>query len=204
MSIYSSLLSSSSLPRRKVFISYFKGDKNWVDSFVKQYGPEGEGIFTPKALGVNDIDDFVNSDNPEYIMSQIREKYLGDSSVTIVLIGSCTHSRRYVDWEIKSSLRRGTILAGPIPNGLIGITIPPLSSGPNWPHLPDRFKRNFQKNGKGYARYYTYPTLGATLRSWIEDAYNARTNRVDVIDNPQDVMKYNSKCLAHGETHVIS
>jgi hypothetical protein len=36
-------------------------------------------------------------------MSEIRRKYLGNASVTIVLIGSCTHSRRYVDWEIKLS-----------------------------------------------------------------------------------------------------
>ncbi|WP_372493341.1 TIR domain-containing protein [Janibacter melonis] len=41
-------------------------------------------------------------------MDRIRTKYLGDSSVTIVLVGSCTWARRYVDWEVYSSLRRAS------------------------------------------------------------------------------------------------
>ena len=53
-------------------------------------------------------------------MAEIRRKYLLDSSVTILLIGSCTHSRRYVDWEIKSSLRRGMN----VPSGLLAYVLP--------------------------------------------------------------------------------
>jgi len=35
-------------------------------------------------------------------MRRIREEKLQDSTVTIVLVGNCTNSRRYVDWKIKA------------------------------------------------------------------------------------------------------
>ena len=64
-------------------------------------------------------------------MNQIREKCLLDSTVTIVLLGKCTHSRRHVDWEIKSSLRQGASA----PNGLIGIVLPSQGRGAFLPPL---------------------------------------------------------------------
>src|SRR5262249_29159417 len=106
----------SRIPKRNVFISFHQGDRAAVDEFVDRWAYR-EGVFTPKALGVSTNDDFINSGNPEYVMSKIREKYLGDSTVTIVLMGVCTHSRRYVDWEIKTSLRRGDNYTA---NGLLG------------------------------------------------------------------------------------
>lgn len=93
--------------KRKVFISYHRGDRAEVDAFIHKWA-DIEGVFIPKALGVYDNEDFINSDNPEYIMNQIRSRYLGDSTVTIVLVGTCSHSRRFVDWELKTSLRRGS------------------------------------------------------------------------------------------------
>src|SRR5207245_253213 len=92
-------------PKRKVFISFYQRDRAEVDAFIK-WADLGN-VFIPRALGTYDNEDFINSDNPEYVMQQIRGKYLGDSTVTIVLVGACTHSRRYVDWELKTSLRRG-------------------------------------------------------------------------------------------------
>jgi len=91
--------------KRKVFISYYKGDSDEVNAFIDHFANE-QGIFTPYVLGANDNDDFIYSTNTDYVMSQIRKKYLQDTTVTILLIGSCTHSRRYVDWEIKRALLR--------------------------------------------------------------------------------------------------
>ena len=92
--------------KRRVFISHYRGDKNEVDAFIDYFANQ-QKVFTPYVLGANDNDDFIDSGNPEYVMTQVRKKYLQDTTVTIVLVGSCTHSRRYVDWEIKSSLRQG-------------------------------------------------------------------------------------------------
>jgi hypothetical protein len=180
--------------RRRVFIAHYRGDRTEVDAFIERYANQLR-IFTSYVLGANDNDDFINSTNTDYVMTQIRERYLLDSTVTIVLVGQCTHSRRYIDWEIKSSLRQGNY----IPNGLIGIILP--SSGTS-EYLPPRFDRNWTEgNVNCYARYWVYPTNGETLGEWIDDAYNARTNRNHLIDNPQDMMRYNANCRHHNVTH---
>lgn len=180
--------------RRKVFISHYKGDKTEVDDFIDYFGNE-EKVFTPFVLGANDNDDFINSANTDYVMGQIRKKYLQDTTVTIVLIGSCTHSRRYVDWEIKSSLTQGQTL----PNGLIGILVP---SQRNSAHLPPRFKENWEKKHENcYARYRSYPCDSTQLGQWIDDAFNARKSRAHLIHNSQDMMKYNRKCEVCNITH---
>ena len=44
--------------------------------------------------------DIIDIDNTDYVMRRIRELYLKDSTVTIVLIGKCTWARRSIDWEI--------------------------------------------------------------------------------------------------------
>lgn len=180
--------------KRKVFISFHQKDRPEVDDFLDRWASR-EGVFIPKALGVSDNDDFINSTNPEYVMSRIRQAYLGDSTVTIVLIGTCTHSRRYVDWEIKTSLRQGDYT----PNGLLGILLP--SCG-NSAHLPQRFRDNWGKGEANcYARYRAYPTSAQQLSDWIEDAYNARTIRDHLIQNRADMMKYNGKCQVCNVTH---
>jgi hypothetical protein len=182
------------MAKRKVFISFFQGDEDGVSEFIDKWATEA-GVFTPKVLGVSDEDDFIDSDNPEYVMSQIREKYLGDSSVTIVLIGPCTHSRRYVDWELKASLRRGKYT----PNGLIGILLPTQGGSA---HLPPRFKENWvEGEASCYARYRNAPTSASQLASWIEDAFDARTTRADLIENAATMMKYNATCKVHKVTH---
>lgn len=55
-------------------------------------------------------DDIINSTDTNYVMRRIRELYLKDSTVTIVLMGKYTYTRRYVDWEIQASLRNGETL----------------------------------------------------------------------------------------------
>ena len=43
------------------------------------------------------------------IRQNIRDKYLRDSSVTIVLVGQRTRERKHVDWEIYSSMYDGEV-----------------------------------------------------------------------------------------------
>jgi len=197
--------------KREVFVSSFHdGNSQEVDDFIYKWA-KVEGVFTPKALGTFHNDDFINSNNPEYVMSEIRRKYLGNSSVTIVLIGKCTHSRRYVDWEIKSSLRRGNN----VPNGLLAYVLPsamPPSYGlygpidwnqRAWPAVPDRLAANwnYYQPDNCYARYYVMPTTGDQLRQQIEAAVWDRTNRALLIRNDAAMVKYNTKCRVCGVTH---
>lgn len=164
--------------RHKCFISYHAADTAEVESFLATFGTE----FIAKTIGVTDEDDFIDSTNTDYIMSQIRQKYLGDSSVTINLIGQCTWARRYVDWEIYSSLRSSTHSKV---NGLLAIRLP--SQGKKSPKLPARLDDNISRNASntdvGYARYMSYPTSASILRTYISDAFSSRTSRNGLIVN---------------------
>ena len=92
--------------RRKCFISYHHADQASVDQFVRDFDHEYD-TFISRGLGQEMTNDVINSTNTDYVMAKIRERFLSDSTVTIVLLGRCTWARRYVDWEIQSSLRQG-------------------------------------------------------------------------------------------------
>jgi len=158
------------------------------------------GAFTPVMLSAGQSygSDIINSNNPEYVMQEIRRRHFGHSTVSIVLLGSCTHSRRYIDWEIKASLQRGG-LGGQLPHGLIAIALPSTGGSA---FLPERFASNWvQGHYGGYARFYRYPNNSYELKSWIEEAYSARTSRANLIVNPNTMWTYSRTCKHCGVTH---
>jgi hypothetical protein len=172
-------------------VSYYAGDTKAVDQFLADFSD----VFIPKVIGVSEGDDFIDSNDADYVMGRIRQEYLGDSTVTLCMIGTCTHSRRYVDWELKTTLRRGSYT----PNGLVGILLPHMG---NIGHLPPRFKENFQPNENDcYAIYRSYPSSKELLRGWIEEAFRRRTEKADLIVNSQEMLKYNRACNVHNVTH---
>lgn len=136
-----------SLAKHKVFISYHHDDQSEVDRFVMTFDYQRQ-VLISRALGMTE--DIINSIDTDYIMSRIRQLYLQDSTVTIVMIGKCTWARRYVDWEIQASLRHGETVT---PNGLLGLVLP--SAGQN-PIPPERLKMNIkgQDATAGYARWH--------------------------------------------------
>jgi len=175
--------------RHKVFISYHHDDQDEVEGFVETFDHERK-VFIARALGVGMEEDIINSGDTDYVMRRIRELYLKDSTVTIVLIGKCTWARRYVDWEIQASLRHGKVF---MPNGLLGIVLPSAGKSPT---PPDRLEANLkgENSNEGYARWYCYPQRKDTLASYIENAFQARTGRAHLIVNPRDRFKYNRQC----------
>jgi hypothetical protein len=60
-------------------------------------------VFIPKCVGVSDDYPWINSDDDDYVMDKIRDDFLADSTVTLVMVGKCTWSRKSVDWEVYSS-----------------------------------------------------------------------------------------------------
>ena len=154
--------------RHKCFISYHVDDRAAVQRFIKEF----DDVFIAKELGVTDADDFINSKDIDYVLRTIRERYLTDSTVTIVLFGRCTKFRRYVDWEIASSLRND-------PNnrrsGLLGINLKPFGAANKG---SDRFNDNYNNDAAtDYARYISYPATKADLRNAIKAAYDRRTTK---------------------------
>jgi len=181
--LYSAL--NAVLTRRKCFISYHHADEIEVQKFIGTFDHYHDR-FISRGIGASMPGDIINSDNNEYIMSRIRQAYLGDSTVTIVMIGNCTWARRYVDWELQASLRSGEKTT---PNGLLGIKLPSFISG----QYPQRLNANllpptrtvFTPNDC-YARVINYPRTEAELVEGIEDAFKARTTRRDLIANPRE------------------
>lgn len=176
--------------RHKCFISYHHDDQAEVNDFIKTFADE-RNVFIARAVGVM-AQDIINSDDKDYIMRRIREDHLTDSTVTIVLIGKCTKHRKYVDWEIASTLRND-------PNnkrsGLLAINLPSAGKTANAPErLNDNWSADKDGNQSGYARYYTYPTRKDSLANWIQDAFDARTTRASLIDNTRALRKNNGSC----------
>jgi hypothetical protein len=171
--------------RHKCFLSYHRDDVDEVEKFIESFGE----VFIPRVLGVTDEDDFIDSADTDYIMDCIREQYLADSTVTIVLVGKCTWARRYVDWEVYSTLRNDKSNRR---SGLMAVTLPSVSDETRT--LPPRVDDNVINQTEGYARWRKYPTSGESLRSYIEVAFNARNALDHLIVNTRARKLANSSC----------
>ena len=177
---------STNPTRHKCFISYHQDDEDEVSTFID----DRSDVFIAKVLGVSDDDDFIDSSDTDYVMRRIRELYLTDSTVTIVLLGKCTRARKYVDWEIASTLRND-------PNnkrsGLLGVSLP--SAGSVTLRLNDNLPNT--DGSRGYARWIVYPSNDSFLRDYIEDAFKARSDssRHSLIDNTRALFKNNRHCV---------
>jgi hypothetical protein len=130
-------------------------------------------------------EDVIESNDADYIMSRIRTKFLTGSTVTLVMVGACTWSRKFIDWEIQSSLRRSQ---DGLPNGLLAVLLDPNATKGR---LPDRVRLNVNS---GYAGFYPYPSRAGQLQDWIEKAFIARSTIADKIVNPRNRRERDSAC----------
>lgn len=172
--------------RHKCFVSYHIDDIDEVEQFIDTFGSE----FIPRSVGVTVEDDFVNSTDEDYIKRRIRDEYLSDSTVTIVLLGGCTWGRKFVDWEISSSLRNDSN------NKRSGLLVYPLPSMNNSTVLPARVRDNWVKDdpAASYARYLSYPTSKSEIRANIESAFQDRTSKSSLVDNSRALRRLNASC----------
>lgn len=170
--------------RHKCFVSYHVDDLTEVENFLNDFGSE----FIPRSVRVTVEDDFVDSTDDDYIKRRIRELYLSDSTVTILLLGVCTWGRKFVDWEISSSLRNDTT------NKRSGLLVYPLPSMNNRAKLPDRVADNWKKDDQAgsYTRYLSYPASTTVLRSNIESAFGDRTMKSALVENSRSLSTANT------------
>ena len=104
----------------KIFISYYhKNDQRYKDELVK-FGTTNS-IFIDASVDTGDIPDYLPD---ERIREIIRDKYLRDSTVTIVLVGTETKRRKHIDWEIYSSMYDGAVNKK---SGILIINLPGVS-----------------------------------------------------------------------------
>ena len=102
-------------PRHKVFICFHEKDIAYKKKFVSMMGMR----IVDRSVDTGNIDD--TGLKTATVRQKIRDDYIRDASVTIVLIGPRTWQRKHVDWELGSSIRRTKKNSR---CGLVGILLP--------------------------------------------------------------------------------
>ena len=162
---------ASKSPRHKVFISFHEKDLKYKEAFVRMMDKR----IVDRSVDTGNIDD--TDLKTATVRQKIRDKYIRDATVTIVLIGPRTWQRKHVDWEIGSSLRK----TKRNPRcGLLGIVLP---NHPNHgkkkvldAHLiPPRLADNWTEDDS-YALIYDWPKpwAPAKVAQWIHQAFVRR------------------------------
>jgi hypothetical protein len=164
---------SNSGPRHKVFVSYHHAnDQTFRDQFERMF-VQIYDIMVSKSVQIGDIPTDLQT---ETIRQKIRDEYLSDSTVTVVLIGSQTWQRKHVDWEIGSSIRQTQNSSR---SGLLGILLPtyPRSDLRTFdPYtVPPRLYDNVLCK---FAEIYNWSNDPTAVQTWIHEAYGRRNKVV--------------------------
>lgn len=143
---------------RRTFFSFHYERDVWRSSIVRNSSKLKPSI-TPEWIEAS-IWESAKTTGPSAVQKLIDDALVG-TSVTAVLIGSQTASRRWVKYEIDQSIARG--------NGLLGIYIH---------NIEDRDGRTDTKGTNplpsGYRTYDWVNNDGYNdLGTWVDDAYDA-------------------------------
>ena len=160
---------ATKIPKHKVFISFHERDMRHKQDFVHMM----ERRIVDRSVNTGNIRD--TGLKTDTVRQKIRDEYIRDATVTIVLIGPRTWQRKHVDWEIGSSIRRTKRNSR---CGLLGIVLP---NHPNYGKrrnlrlLPPRFADNCRGEDP-YALLYDWPKpwAPAKVANWIHRAFLRR------------------------------
>ena len=170
--------------RHNVFISYHhENDEKYKEKFEELFSDIYD-ILETKAVNDGDIKPNLNT---ETIRQKIRDKFIRQATVTIVLIGSETWKRKYVDWEISSSISDTKSNSR---TGLLGIILPtyPREDPQKYNRctIPPRLYDNVECR---FAKIHNWSEDPSTVQSWIHKAFTCRT-QIDP-DNSRDLFGRN-------------
>ena len=183
--------------KHRCFISYYHFDDQWYKETLVRWAKAND-IFIDGSVDTGDIDDDNLTD--EQIREIIRDEYLADTTVTIVLVGPNTKKRKHVDWEIYSSMFDGKKNKK---SGIIVIMLPETNCSyvhaahgeqktvfpdiENWtslseqeydyryPFMPKRLLKNIKSGAK--ISVTTWDRLDSDkFKMMIDDAYNDRAS----------------------------
>lgn len=193
-----------SIARHRVFISYYHhDDQRYKDYLIKmqEFNIETmqmQSIFEDFSVHEKEIDDAGLSS--EQIRCIIRDEYIKDATVLILLCGENTKKRKHIDWELHTAMydspanRQMGIIVINLPTIKQGIRAsskeekPLLSDFGQWysidnraefeaqyPYMPSRIIDNFVKEVPitvvEWSRIENHPTI---LKQLIDNAFNRR------------------------------
>lgn len=155
--------------RHKVFVSFHHANDEYYRNQFEHICANINDVIVNKSVQIGDIDPYLK---PERIRQIIRDKYLRDSTVTVVLIGKETWKRKHIDWEIGSSLRHTQYNAR---SGLIGILLPTYPTNQKHPYNPYTIPPRLYKNvACGFAKIYSWNENPHKIQDWIHAAFEKR------------------------------
>ena len=158
----------------KVFISYHHENDQWAkDELIKLN--DKYKVFEDKSVDTGDIDDALPD---ETIRVKIRDEYLRDSTVTILLVGEKTKYRKHIDWELYSSMRDSMINKK---SGILVLMLPNVDCG--------YFTIGHGEDEKALLYPDVHRWIRLTERTEYENRYSYMPERI--ID-----------CLLKGESHI--
>lgn len=158
--------------KHKIFVSYHHSlDQAYYDAFSAHFDDKLEAIHDKS------LDEEIDSDNVDYVMRRIREEYLTGTSCTIVLIGSETYARKYIDWEIKATLDKK--------HGLIGVYLPTAKRSTDGTKIivPERLHDNIVS---GFASWVSWENITASANALDEYIKAAKEKSATLIDNSRE------------------
>ena len=183
---------------RQTYLSFDPDDIDEVEAFINEFDNlDGHALRRPLERLEEDI---VKGADKHEVIDKMRERYLKDSVVTLLLLGPCTYTRRSVDLELLASLHNpGDAMAdpgeSPMPNGLLAVMLPSYSSQ----GFPDRLNANLQvpreTRTEPYAKVIAYPEDKDALAEAIEDAYAARETKRDLLNNTPHMYSEDRACI---------
>ena len=159
--------------KHKVFLSYHhEADQEYADQLIDFYGEKKSII--DKSM----YDDLSHLKN-DTILRKIRFDHLMDSTVTVVFVGEFTWGRKWVDWEIHSSLRSYGLRTR---NGIVGI------------YLPGHSRRHFRLTDNIRSGYAVNIKWDETSRLFVDAVHKAwnRRRRPNLIDNARPLRERNA------------
>ena len=159
----------SLIHRHKVFVSYHHGnDQGYRNRFERLFSDVYD-IMDSRSVRIGSIPDGLRIDE---ISRRIRDDYLGDSTVTVVLVGVDTWRRKHVDWEIGATVRDTNVNRRA---GLVGILLPTHPSygddGYDPYTIPPRLHYNVEC---GFADLFDWSETPTEVAGWIHQAYSKR------------------------------
>ena len=176
--------------RHRVFVSYYHNDDQYYRELFEDRFSDYYDIMVSESVEIGDIDPYLKT---ETIRQIIRDRYLRDSTVTVVLVGANTWQRKFVDWEIGSSIRE-TLNSSR--SGLLGILLPtypnsyfnfnPFTPPYDSHTIPPRLSKNIDC---GFATLHKWSENPFDVSTWIHEAF-LRRNRVTP-DNSYPSFKQN-------------
>lgn len=157
------------LTRHKVFVSYHHANDQWDREQFETLFSSYYGVMITKSVQIGEINPLLPT---ERIRQKIRDEYLRDSTVTVVLIGKETWKRKHVDWEIASSIRHTKLNSR---SGLVGIFLPDHPDYGRDKYNPYIIPPRLHYNSKcGYAALYDWSDEPIKVHTRIKNAFDRR------------------------------